>query len=102
MNETSKANLFRTIAIVCVVLQILELSSCFFVFFQTQYQLVSPLIPDRTVLDIVSPFMKGGVLLCLTLLVTFLFFLYKKYTFVIILGAIALVVANFAPIIFTT
>jgi hypothetical protein len=75
---------YRKWAIALIIVNLLRLSTSFIIYFQTEYQLVSPLIPKTIILDILKPYMTIGLVSVILILIAFIFFVYSKFTFAII------------------
>ena len=84
--------IYRKWAIALIIVNLLRLSTPFIVYFQTEYQLVSPLIPETVPLDIIKPYMTIGLVSIILILIAFIFFVYSKFTFAIITSVINLVI----------
>jgi hypothetical protein len=74
----------RKWAIALIIINLVRAGGCFAVYFQTEYSLVSPLIPKTIILDIIRPYMVVGVISTIVTIVAFIFFVYAKFTFTII------------------
>lgn len=81
----------RKWAIALIILNLLRISTPFIAYFQTKYQIVSSFIPKDIVLDIVSPYMIIGLLSLAFTIAAFIFFVYSRFTFTIIVCALNLV-----------
>ena len=85
----------RIWAIALIVINLLRIGSAFIVYFQTQYQIVSPLIPQTAVLEIVGPYMTIGLVSLILTIVGFTFYVCSKFTFTIITCLVSLVFGEF-------
>jgi hypothetical protein len=81
----------RKLAIALIVINLLRISTPFITYFQTKYQLDSPLIPKEIVLDIIAPYMMIGFVSLIFTIAAFIFFIYSKFTFTTILCLLNLV-----------
>jgi hypothetical protein len=90
LQSDSKA-ITRKWAVALIVLNLLRISTPFIVYFQTKYQLVSPLIPKNVVVDIIAPYMVIGLVSVFLTIAAFIFYVYSKFTFTIIICALNLI-----------
>lgn len=95
MLQTDTKSIVRKWAIALIIINLLRTAFCFVSFFQTKYQLDSPLIPQSVILDIVTPYMVTGLGLIFLTIAAFGFFVYSKYMFSIIICVLSLVLAQF-------
>jgi len=71
-------------------LQVITITSGYIAFFQTKYQLVSPLIPQSIVYEISTPYLTASLMAsCVFLITLWLYFFHKKIA-VLILATISL------------
>lgn len=80
--------------VICRVLFTLNtvmLASGLLAYVQTEYQLVSPLIPRSTIDQIAGPYLKGGVVVAILLIPSLWFYFFRKLTVVIVLQALSLI-----------
>ena len=84
----------RKWAIALIILNLIRVGVCFVTYFQTKYQLVSPLIPKEIILDIIAPYMLIGFVSVLLTIVAFGLYAYSKFTFVIIICLLSLAFAQ--------
>ena len=61
-------------------------------YFQAKYQLVSPLVPNTVVLDIIDPYMLLGLISLAVAVISFGLFLYSKYSYVVAICAANLLI----------
>jgi len=69
----------------------------FLAIYQTQYQLVSPLIPESTLLLIIKPHIFIGLILTTVTLVSIILYFFEKYLLVIVLAITAILWQQFIP-----
>jgi hypothetical protein len=81
----------RKWAVALIIINLLRIGTAFIAYFQTKYQLVSPLIPQDAIIDIIRPYMVVGLVSVIVTVIAFVFFVYSKFTFAIITCAINLV-----------
>lgn len=84
MLQTDLNPITRKWAIALIILNLLRIGTPFVVYFQAKYQLVSPLIPKEVILDIIAPYMLIGLAGVVLTIAAFAFFVYSRFTFVII------------------
>ncbi|MDB5091600.1 MAG: hypothetical protein JWR09_5594 [Mucilaginibacter sp.] len=84
----------RKWAIALFILNLIRIGVCFVTYFQTKYQLVSPLIPKEIILDIIAPYMLIGLVSVLLTIVAFALYAYSKFTFAIIICLLSLAFAQ--------
>ncbi len=82
--------MIRKFAIALIILNLLSAGSGYISYFQAKYQLVSPLVPNTVVLDIIDPYMLLGLISLAIAVISFVLFLYSKYTYVVALCAVNL------------
>ncbi len=78
----------KKVANIALVLGILDITMLIVVFFQTEYQLTSPLIPASTILEIVRPYLLKALFSCLAYIAALIFYLYARYIVTIIICAV--------------
>ena len=80
-----------------VLLIILLVSIAFQIgaFYQTKYQLTSPLIPESTVLHIAQPFLFTALISVACCIAALLFFFYSRYVVTIVICGVALLWQQF-------
>jgi hypothetical protein len=81
--------MIRKFAIALIILNILSAGSGYVIYLQTKYQLVSPLVPNTVILDIVDPYIQLGLISLAVVIASFTLFLYSKYSY-----AVAICAAN--------
>jgi len=94
MLQSDSKTITRKWAVALIILNLLRISSPFAAYFQAKHQLVSPLIPQTIVLDIIAPYMVVGLVSVFLTIAAFIFYVYSKYTFTIIICALNLVFAQ--------
>jgi hypothetical protein len=60
-------------------------------FFQTEYQLISPIIPQSIILQVAAPFILNALIAALFSIAAFIFYFYSKFNIVILLCILPLV-----------
>ena len=86
--------IMRKWAIALIMLNLFKTGYCFIIYFQTEYQLVSPLIPKTVLPDIIRPYMLVGLVSVFAGVIAFGLYVYSKYTFAIIVCGLSLVFAQ--------
>lgn len=74
---------------------------CYVEILQTDYQLISPLVPSSVVLQINKPIVISGLICSLLSIVGLVLFFYKKYQLVILAAVIAILIHNVLPYLIT-
>ena len=77
-------------AIALIIINLLRITTPFITYYQTRYQLESPLIPKEVILDIIGPYIFIGMVSVFLTILAFIFYVYSKFTFTIITGALTL------------
>jgi hypothetical protein len=95
MEQTDTKPLVRKWAIALIIVNLIRAGGCFISFFQAKYQIVSPLIPQSIVLEIVASYMIVGLGSIVLTIAAFGFFVYSKYMFSIIICVLSLILAQF-------
>lgn len=90
-------NKLRLWARISLVLLLLSIVRQFILIFQTQYQLNSPFIPQSEVLVIIKPWLYVGFITTLLSIVALLLYFFEKYSWVMVLSALALIGPHFYP-----
>ena len=78
----------KKVAKVAVIVILVRTAYLLGLFFQTEYQLVSPLIPASTILTIARPFLIEALISILGLIAAQLFFYYSRFLITIIICAV--------------
>ena len=76
---------------VLFTLNTLMLAGSLLIYVQTEYQLVSPLIPRSTIDQIAGPYLKGGLVVAILLIPGLWFYFFRKLTVVIVLLGLSLI-----------
>jgi hypothetical protein len=79
--------MLRKFAIGLIIIDLLSAGSGYFVYLQTKFQLASPLIPREVILDISDPYIPLGLISLAIAIISFVLFLYSKYSFVVAICA---------------
>ena len=95
MQQTDTKPIVRKWEIALIIITLVRIGACFISYFQTKFQLESPLIPQSVILDIVTPYMVAGLGLILFTIAAFGFFVYSRYMFSIIVCVLSQVLAQF-------
>jgi hypothetical protein len=82
----------KQLANLLLVMAALNICRLIAVFFQTEYQLLSPLIPKDTVLIIARPFLVFALYCSLALVAALIFYIYSRLIISIIICALTIVV----------
>ena len=82
------------IAKIALIVAILNVSRQIAVFFQTEHQLVNPLIPASTIIEIARPFLIRALICSFITAAAQIFYFYSKYMVVIILCAASIVLSE--------
>ena len=82
------ANVLLVILSVTIAVQLLA-------FYQTRYQLLSPLVPDSVTLKIVEPYIFNAIISSVALGVALVFRFYAKYLVAVIICSIAILFQQF-------
>jgi hypothetical protein len=93
MNSSVKNRSNASKEVICRVLftlNTLMLAGSLLIYIQTQYQLVSPLIPRNIIDQIAGPYLQGALPVAILLLPGLWFYFYRKLTVVIVLQALSL------------
>lgn len=72
-------------------LNLVMLAGSLLTYVQTEYQLVSPLIPSDVVGKIVGPYMQGSLVASILLIPSLWFYFYRKLAVVIVLQVLSIV-----------
>ncbi len=75
---------------VLFTLNTLMLAASLLVYVQTEYQLVSPLIPRSTIDQIAGPYLRGALVVAVLLIPGLWFYFFRKLTVVIVLLVLSL------------
>jgi hypothetical protein len=75
---------------VLFTLNTLMLAASLLVYVQTEYQLVSPLIPRSTIDQIAGPYLRGALVVAILLIPGLWFYFFRKLTVVIVLLVLSL------------
>ena len=73
---------------ILLFLNLLCLLAGYITFFQTEYQLVSDLIPKSVIIDISKPYFKASLIASVIFATSLFFYMRKKYTAAMILSAV--------------
>ena len=79
LNSKNVAKIVLLIVFVSAIKKFVEI-------YRVKHELISPLIPEGTISEITEPLFYNGILTTVVGIVGMLFFFYRKYTVVIILG----------------
>jgi len=80
---------------VCLVVLSLYIVGQLVTVYQTRYQLVSPLIPERTIWDINKQFIFKALVASVMFLIALILYFFERHLLVIILAAITLIAGRF-------
>jgi len=75
---------------VCLVIALLFVIGDLLTVLQTQYQLVSPIIPGETIWLIIKPFILAAIVTTILAITGLIFYFYNKYVLTIIVCSIAI------------
>ncbi len=90
MINSSKLNSKNIAKITLVIIFLLAVKQ-FVGVFQTRYQLVSPLIPESVIAEIIRPLMYNGVIAVAVYIAAQVLYLNRKYIAVMVLGAVVII-----------
>src|SRR5271165_6327436 len=85
----------RKWAVALIILNLVRISTTFMAYFQTENQLTSPFISKMVALDVVAPYMIVGLIAVAVAITAFIFYVYSKFTFAIIVCLLNLGAAQF-------
>jgi hypothetical protein len=94
MNNKIQKNI-KTGAKISLLILLLSIVGQFISIYQTNYQLVSPIIPKSTVWEISKQFIFIAFVLTVGSIIALVLYFYEKYLMVIILGAFTLIANRF-------
>jgi hypothetical protein len=80
----------NVIAKVALIVVLISIASELAIFFQTEYQLISPIIPEKIVLDIVRPYLFMALVSTLGYIIALILFFYQRHILTIIFCGIIL------------
>lgn len=84
---------------ISLVLLSLSILGHFITFFQTKYNLISPIIPQYIICEAYEPFALGGLLISIGLFISVIFRIYKKLQLALINDMVWYFVASLTPYI---
>ena len=76
---------------ILITINVLLVLSSIIVYFQTDYQLVSPLIPQSVLYDIVRPYFIASFITGIILLISIWFYFFNKKLIVVILQGLGII-----------
>lgn len=79
----------KTGAKICLVIALLFVVGDLITVLQSQYQLVSPIIPGETIWLVIKPFIFGAIVTTVFAITGLVFYFYDKYLVTIVLCSIA-------------
>jgi hypothetical protein len=94
----SSTKTLKTVAKVSLVVLLLSVLGQFIIFYQTKYQLTSPLVPQNTIWMIVKPNIFIGFISTIVSIIALLLYFFDKYILVIILVGLALIWQQLYPV----
>ena len=74
-----------------LIVLLISILGKYIIFYQTKYQLESPLIPASTILTITEPYLFIGLVSTIVSLVALLLYFYEKYLLIIILVILTII-----------
>jgi hypothetical protein len=89
--EQSRSTKLEWACRILLTVVLYRIASGYIVFIQTDYQLVSPLIPKSTIYEIARPFMIASLLSCVVFMAALWFYFYKKRISTVVLAAVCIV-----------
>ena len=87
---TGRALTIKRIANVLLIVTIVKIAGLIAIFFQTRYQLVSPVIPKGIIADIAAPYLFNALITSVALIAALIFHFYSKHIISIIICACAI------------
>ena len=89
--EIKKQHRFKLAAKISLVVVLLTIALQLIAFYQTQYQLVSPLIPESAILTIVRPFIFMAFIASLVSIAGLILYFYQMYLYVTMVCGLTIV-----------
>jgi hypothetical protein len=94
MNNKTQKNI-KAGAKISLLILLLSIAGQFISIYQTNYQLVSPIIPKSTVWEISKQFIFIAFVLTVSSIIALSLYFYKKYVAVIIVTVLTLIASRF-------
>jgi hypothetical protein len=90
MSQKPMPNQIRA-AKVLLIIVLLLIATDIGTFFQTEYQLVSPLIPKGIIVEISRPYLFASLISVTAVIAALIFYFFSRYLFTIVICGVALV-----------
>jgi hypothetical protein len=94
MNNKTQKNI-KTGAKISFLILLLSIAGQFISIYQTNYQLISPIIPKSTIWEISKQFIFITFVLTVSSIIALVLYFYEKYLMVIILVVLILIASRF-------
>jgi hypothetical protein len=89
--EVKKQKTLKLTANTLLFVLLLSIAGQLSAFYQTKYQLTSPVIPEHVILQIVSPFIFSAFVSTLICIAGLILYFYQRYLLVIIVCGLAII-----------
>ena len=99
LEHFNKNNRVKNFANILLIYSHLQVLGIILIYKQTEYNLISPLIPQHLICEIYGHYVDGGIIISLGFLVMLIFKLYHQNFWVLVIGILNLIVYHLHAIL---